>query len=39
VKVFIDEVSTASLEEAKGVDEISKGVAEMDQHPRHRGVF
>ena len=38
-KRFIDEVSLASLEEAKGVDEISKGVIQMQQSTRDTASF
>jgi methyl-accepting chemotaxis protein/methyl-accepting chemotaxis protein-1 (serine sensor receptor) len=39
VKAFIDEVSVASLEEAKGVDQISKSVAQMEQATQGTAAF
>jgi methyl-accepting chemotaxis protein/methyl-accepting chemotaxis protein-1 (serine sensor receptor) len=39
VKIFIDEVSTASLDEAKGVDQISKGVQQMEQSTQDTASF
>ena len=39
VKIFIDEVSLASLEEAKGVDAISKGVGQMEQSTQDTASF
>jgi methyl-accepting chemotaxis protein len=39
VKAFIDEVSLASLEEAKGVDAISKGVGQMEQSTQGTASF
>jgi methyl-accepting chemotaxis protein len=39
VKTFIDEVSLASLEEAKGVDAISKGVHQMEQSTQDTASF
>jgi len=39
VKAFIDEVSLASLEEAKRVDAISKGVGQMEQSTQDTASF
>jgi methyl-accepting chemotaxis protein len=39
VKAFIDEVSLASLEEAKGVDAISKGVSHMEKSTQDTASF
>jgi methyl-accepting chemotaxis protein/methyl-accepting chemotaxis protein-1 (serine sensor receptor) len=39
VKMFIDEVSLASLEEARGVDAISKGVGQMEQSTQDTASF
>jgi methyl-accepting chemotaxis protein/methyl-accepting chemotaxis protein-1 (serine sensor receptor) len=39
VKMFIDEVSLASLEEARGVEAISKGVKQMEQSTQDTASF
>jgi len=39
VKTFIEEVSIASLDQAKGVDEISNGVIQMEQSSQHTASF
>ena len=39
VKTFIDEVSVASLEEAKGVEQISKGIKHMEQSTQDTASF
>jgi methyl-accepting chemotaxis protein/methyl-accepting chemotaxis protein-1 (serine sensor receptor) len=38
-KAFIDEVSAASLEEARGVDQISKSVVQMEQATQSTAAF
>ena len=39
VKTFIDQVSTTSLEEARGVDQISQGVAQMERATQDTASF
>ena len=39
VKAFIDEVSLASVEQAKGVDAISKGVSQMEKSTQDTASF